>query len=325
MAAGPASAAPTYTVTATVPVGNEPEGVGVDAATDTIYVANTEGSTVSVIDGATNTVTATVPVGSFPVGVGVDAVTHSAYVANLGDNSVSVITATTTNPGAPTGVTGTAGNAQATVSFSPPADNGGAAITGYTVTATDTTNSANGGQVANGTGSPITVTGLTNGDAYTFTVTATNTVCTGPASAASNAVTPEATKPSVDLKIALSTPVKTKTGTYTDTVTVTDNGPSTATTSISGLTVTNGLTVTAAPGGLIIDRGAAVAYSTASVADGKSTTFTVTLSTVNKANGIQTITAATASLIVADPNSKTTSPTPPSPSPDRQLKRRRRS
>ncbi|WP_188054202.1 Ig-like domain-containing protein [Sphingosinithalassobacter sp. CS137] len=94
-----------------------------------------------------------------------------------------------TAPGAPTIGTATAGDGQATVSFAAPASNGGAAITGYTVTASP------GGATASGSGSPITVTGLTNGQAYTFTVTATNAQGTGPASAASNAVTPQPAPP----------------------------------------------------------------------------------------------------------------------------------
>ena len=66
-------------------------------------------------------------------------------------------TAGATAPGAPTGVTATAGNGQATVGFTAPASNGGSAITGYTVT------SSPGNITANGTTSPITVPGLTNG------------------------------------------------------------------------------------------------------------------------------------------------------------------
>ena len=78
-----------------------------------------------------------------------------------------------TVPGAPTVGTATAGNAQATVTFTAPASNGGSPITGYTVT------SAPGGLTGTGTTSPITVTGLTNGTAYTFTVKATNAIGTG--------------------------------------------------------------------------------------------------------------------------------------------------
>jgi uncharacterized protein YhjY with autotransporter beta-barrel domain len=87
-------------------------------------------------------------------------------------------------PGAPTIGTATAGDASASVAFTAPANTGGAAITSYTVT------SSPGGIIATGAASPINVTGLANGTAYTFTVTASNSAGTGSASAASNSVTP---------------------------------------------------------------------------------------------------------------------------------------
>jgi plastocyanin len=94
------------------------------------------------------------------------------------------VTATPVAPSAPTIGSATAGGISASVTFTAPADNGGAAIIDYTVT------SSPGGITAVGATSPINVTGLTAGTAYTFTVTARNSVGSGAASAASNSVTP---------------------------------------------------------------------------------------------------------------------------------------
>jgi serine protease len=94
-------------------------------------------------------------------------------------------------PGAPaigSATAGAAGSGQATVSFTGPGSDGNATIMHYTVTAHDATNSARGGETATGTTSPIVVGGLSPGDSYTFTVTATNVNGTGSPSAASNAV-----------------------------------------------------------------------------------------------------------------------------------------
>jgi hypothetical protein len=76
-------------------------------------------------------------------------------------------------------VAGTAG--KATVSFDTP-DDGGEPITSYTVT------SSVGAVTGTGTKSPVAMTGLTAG-AQTFTVTATNSLGTSPASPASNSIT----------------------------------------------------------------------------------------------------------------------------------------
>ena len=72
-------------------------------------------------------------------------------------------------PDAPTAPSVTAGAAQITVSFTPPADNG-STITGYKATCSGGAGSAS----QSGPSSPITVSGLTNGASYTCTVDATN-------------------------------------------------------------------------------------------------------------------------------------------------------
>ena len=87
-------------------------------------------------------------------------------------------------PGSPTNVTAVAGNGKAIVSFIEPTDNGGSPIIGYVVTSNP------GNITATGTGATITITGLTNGITYTFSVKAVNEIGCSENSEASNAVTP---------------------------------------------------------------------------------------------------------------------------------------
>ena len=106
--------------------------------------------------------------------------TNAAGTSDPSTASASV-TATTV-PQAPTIGTATAGNASATVAYTAGAT-GGKTVTAYTATSSPGSFTGTGA-------SPITVSGLTNGTGYTFTVTATNANGTSTASAASNSVTP---------------------------------------------------------------------------------------------------------------------------------------
>ncbi|WP_088286682.1 fibronectin type III domain-containing protein [Kineosporia sp. A_224] len=85
-------------------------------------------------------------------------------------------------PSAPGTPTATGGFGGATVSWSAPSWDGGAAVSGYTVTASP------GGATCSSATTSCTFSGLAAGT-YTFTVTATNSVGTGPASAASAGAT----------------------------------------------------------------------------------------------------------------------------------------
>ena len=90
-------------------------------------------------------------------------------------------------PGAPSQAAVTPGNASATVTWNPPASPGTFPIDGYVVTANPS------GRTCTTSATTCTVTGLTNGSAYTFTVTPYSAAGTGLASAPSAPVTPRTT------------------------------------------------------------------------------------------------------------------------------------
>jgi len=193
---GPASSTPNTATPATVP--GAPTGVvatGGNAQATLVWAAppSNGGSAItsylvtSVQDTSKHCSTATLSctVSGLTNGTSYSFTVTASNSAGAGPASSSNSVIPATVPGAPVGVTDSAGNTQVTVSWAPPASNGGSPITGYTVTAVQDTSK----HCSTATLSCV-VLGLTNGTAYTFTVTASNSVGAGPATSQTNPVMP---------------------------------------------------------------------------------------------------------------------------------------
>jgi hypothetical protein len=134
------------------------------------------------------TLSSTTPVGNYVVHCSGAAYTTNG--ATLGYAADAAFSVTTSVPDAPTGVAGTSGDSQVTVSWSAPTYGGTSSITGYTVTSTPSVAAPSG--CVNTLSTSCVFTGLTNGTAYTFTVIAINSVGNSVPSSASASVTPYA-------------------------------------------------------------------------------------------------------------------------------------
>jgi hypothetical protein len=93
-------------------------------------------------------------------------------------------------PGAPTIGTATAGNAQATVNWTAPANTGGSPITGYTIRVYRL-GAVVSTKTAPSTARSLLLTGMSNGSTYSFTVAASNAVGISLFSTMSKSVTPK--------------------------------------------------------------------------------------------------------------------------------------
>ena len=166
-------------------------------------------------------------------------------------------------PGAPTiGTAVVTGATTANVAFTAPASNGGATITSYTATSSPGGITGTLNQAGSGT---ITVSGLTKYTTYTFTVTATNSVGTGSASSASNAIVFQSVPAAPTITSAV----------FTNSTTV--NVAFTAPSDTGGATITS-YTATSSPGGLTgtLSQAGSGTITVSGLTSGTNYTFTVT-------------------------------------------------
>ena len=158
----------------TAPAGNEITGYTVTTVQDNSKICTvTAPRTSCTVTGLTNGSSYTFTVTAYNAGgTGPSSTASSPAITPIGA------------PGAPTGIRAAAGVNQAVIAWTAPTDTGGSPITGYTVIGSPSGSCSVAGDTT------CTVTGLTNGTPYTFTVIASNDVGSSLESSASNSVTP---------------------------------------------------------------------------------------------------------------------------------------
>ncbi len=272
------------------------------APTISSVTAGDSGATISVAPGATGGAPASYTVTATPGGATCTIISPatSCSITPLTNGTAYTFSATATNstgtsvatnsssitpagvPAAPTGLSAVRGNTTATVSLTPVPDGstGGKAITSYTITAYDASGNAAGTPCSViPAATSCTVTGLTNGSAYTFKATATNGVYTSSLSTASSAITPATVPNPPTSLVAVTTSPNSANITF---VTPVNNG---------GDAVTS-YTVTSSPGGFtctVAAPGTSCAI-TGSLTNGVAYTFTATAT-----NGVGASTPSVAS------------------------------
>jgi predicted phage tail protein len=111
-------------------------------------------------------------------------------IVGLGAQTGAVSSTPRTVPNAPTGLTATPGNAQVTLTWTAPANDGGSSITDYRVYRS-TNETGTYSLIASPTALTYTDTGLTNGQTYWYKVSAVNVAGEGAQSPAISANIPQ--------------------------------------------------------------------------------------------------------------------------------------
>jgi YVTN family beta-propeller protein len=195
----------TGTPGAAITVGSRPESIAISPDGSLLYVGNTGGRSITPINTATNTAGTAIALGVEAKGIAFNADGSIAYVANYNDQKVTPINTSTGTPGGaittggppfaiaianepqaagtakrPTGLTATAGNASANLSWTAPADTGAGAIDHYQVTISQGAEEHTVETI--GTETNFKAEGLTKGLTYGFAVAAVNSAGVGRAS-----------------------------------------------------------------------------------------------------------------------------------------------